>query len=351
MPGPDVSGRARYGLTVKAYDPKVPLDPLACPTDSDLLVGYEGLTEVELYIDRAIELCEPAFVMVAGIKGTGRTSVCNHLLRHYRDERKRRADPDVLPLDEPFKLVVPEPAYPGADGFGYFSNWLQIMYYNLAAKGLTPLGNEAIDLDGELKGDPLPVEKLYLSKAQVILTQTSRVLAGKGAGFAVRLEDPPQDLIKPTFAICDQAETITLVTVLDAIEAPGTGEQQSDLLKDLFRSRPRSHESARERGGYPILELGPVRGKQARDIIERRWKAGRTGVRLPFDNDGLVDTFDRRHRPAARIVLMTSEMFDMKLAEAWDGPAWPDDEKLFFSAEQIPRYVEVIDRRERNAGV
>ena len=295
------------------------------------MVGRERLEQVEEYIERAVEAQEPAFVMVAGLKGTGRTSICNHLLYHYR---RCRAIPDK-------RLFVPQPHYQGEDPHAYFAAWLEQLYGDLD-DGDAPLGDAK--LEAVLgSGNPLPSEQTYVDRARRLLRTASRLLAlDPAAAFAACIEDPRDySLVRAAFSVFAQSQTLVLVTVLDPFDG-------HNRLKRLFRQH--APQSTTVHGSsYPVLELELVQGHEARDLIERRWRSCGNGHDSPFDGDGLESTFEHRRRTAGRVVLLTHGMLGLKAASAGHGAAWPEaKEELFLRGDQIRDLVTQIDRGDLN---
>lgn len=320
---PSLSGLQRYGISVSPFDRSRPLDPLRRLEDAPLLVGRERLDAIEAYIDAAVDADQTAYIMVAGLNGTGRTSVCNHLLEHYR--RKQGVS----------KLLVPEPNYEGRDPYVYYVKWLDELYGEAQMAGLVPLGAEPVDLDVEFN-DPIPNGNVYESKARRLMRAAAPAFAAKDARFAVCIEDPVNyEVVRAAFGIFEQAATIVLVTALDPFEGHHPHKQ-------LFRKRPPKSDTLSNHG-YPVVELELVRGPEARDLVERRWESCRTGHPSPFDSDGLVDTFDRRHRTAGRVVVLSHKMLSYKAASAGHGPPWPTDD-LRLRRDQILELVTQIDR-------
>jgi hypothetical protein len=132
-PLPIASGIARYGLQSNPYTPR-PLDPLTREDRLHKVIwGLNALVDAENYVERAVELEEAAFVLVSGRSGTGRTSVANHLFRHYRDKRG---------IGAATRFIVPKSRYSGQDPFDIFRQWVASLYAKLTREGLTPLGAE-----------------------------------------------------------------------------------------------------------------------------------------------------------------------------------------------------------------
>ena len=103
-----VTGLKRYGLLPNPYLRRRNLDASLC-----VLAGLQSIQDLKGYIAEAAAESEPAFAMVSGGSGSGRTSVCNHLLATYRDACRLA----------PEKFVVPRIGVAGDDDFDVLANW------------------------------------------------------------------------------------------------------------------------------------------------------------------------------------------------------------------------------------
>lgn len=320
------TGLARYGLHRNPYQRR-PLDPLTKQQKLELPIGVVGgLRSVEDYITRAIEAQETAFVLVQGKSGTGRTSICNHLLRHHCDERG---------IDTA-KFVVPKQQYSGQDSFDIFKSWIVSLYGRLQRAKLTPLGHEGIDLDAELSSAQALDPSMYALRASAMLAAAADVLDTKSAGFGVCFENVKEyDLVTAVFEAFAEARTLVLMTVLDYPRTRGS-------IRALYERHPVEASSV-QGSHYPTLDLEPIRGEVARDLIQFHWRCAAPGVESPFSDLGVAEAFDDQSRPAGRVVALTQGMLDTHAGTIEPGPSWPEDrDNLTFTRERLGRLLPIV---------
>jgi hypothetical protein len=325
---PIASGIARYGLQSNPYTPRA-LDPLTREEQLHKVIwGVHALAEAENYVERAVELEEAAFVLVSGRSGTGRTSVANHLLRHYRDKRE---------IADTTRFIVPRSRYSGQDPFDIFKKWVTSLYAKLTAGGLTPLGAEGFDLDQELATRQNLQEDTYATHLSVLLSQLAAVLQVKEAAFGVCFENVKDyRLVDASFEAFGETQTLVVLTVLDY---PRT----DDSIRVLFeRHVPETGLGSR---GYPVVELEPIRGRSAKELVQHRWSCAQPDVESPFDGTGLEQAFDDRLRTAGRVLQLTEHVLNWHAATVGEGPLWPDArEQLAFECDLLRRLMPEVDR-------
>jgi hypothetical protein len=328
-------GLGRYGLQANPYvAATAPLDPLR--TGRVLSRRIDGITrdlhEIEGYIDRAVEFEEPAFVLIQGKSGTGRTSVCNHLLRHHCNALRV----------QPARYLVPatELAGQGQDPFAIFKRWLILLRGDIPRAGLEQLGKyRGADLDGELRDLPRVATDLdtFATEARLLMSAVTTVLKSKSAGLGVCFEGVKDyGLLNIAFEAFADAQTLVVATILD-YPSRRTGVTQN------FRARAVSG-LAVEDLNYPVLNLDKITGEEAKDLIQFHWEEAADGVDSPFEDAGLVASFGDKPRPAGRVLKVTSKVLNFHAESVGPGPAWPEDRQtLFFAHDTLARLVPLID--------
>jgi len=328
MPHTTARGIARYGLEKNPYTP-APLDPLRREDRLHKhLRGVGALSEVETYIERAVGAGEPAFVLVSGRSGTGRTSVANHLLRHYWDK--------CLVADKK-RFIVPTISYSGENPFEILTSWITNLYVKLKRAKLTPLGSEGFDFDDELtRVEELP-PNTYTAYLVELLPDLADVLESKGAAFGVCFENLQDNgLAKAAFATFAHTRTLVVLTALDYAR----GESS---IHELFQRRDPTTSSS-VNGRYPVLELDPIRGQDAKELVQYHWARAKPQVESPFDPIGLEKAFDDRVRTAGRVLQMTGHMLASHAASVGVGPMWPDARKeLEFRGDRLEDLRDLAD--------
>lgn len=325
-------GLARYGLAADAYRPK-PLDPLRSDRLLDCIAGMtRRLKETEEYIDRAAAAHEPAFVLIKGKGGTGRTSLCNHLLARHCQALGIECE----------KYLVPDAKLKGQgqDPLVIFKRWLIRLRNSVVEARLGKLGEfEGINVDAEIKelrdaGNDLAT---FGTEASLPMSVLTRVLESKDAGLGV-LFDGVKDygLLSLAFEAFADARTLVVATVLDYPRS------HRGVTESFERRRPEGQALQAQR--YPVLNLDPIAGTEARDLVQFHWDVEKPGVDSPFDAAGLERSFADKRRPAGRILTLTSKVMENHAHSAGPGPAWPADrDRLFFTEDMLARRVPEAD--------
>jgi hypothetical protein len=319
-----VKGIQRYGLRAMPYKRRRKLDP-EHDTSLCVLAGMKKVEDVKAYIAAAADADEPAFVMVSGKSGAGRTSVCNHLLATYRAARG-------IPSEN---FAVPRMKVAGDDDYVVMKNWITALYGDLQFRpGLTPLGKAgAVDLDVALDTLDGLMRETYRTKAAIWMKLTAQTLArgNKPAGFGVCLEDVPSFLtVEAAVSIFESVPTLVLFTVFDHQQGV---RDQFEALQVNTTTLPPAIDS------YPVLQLYDIAGQDAEELIQSRWPD--ESKPSPFDGAQLASAFVTP-RSAGRIMVLTGRLLERKAAHP--GPKWPTAEELRFAPDGLPDEVADLDQ-------
>jgi hypothetical protein len=321
-----VTGVARYGVERNPFFPQ-PLDPMNGSDEIGRDLGnLLGLEAVEAYIDRAAQAGETAFVLVQGRGGSGRTSICRHLLRYHC--AAKGIDPDR------FLIPTVEPGL-GQDQIAILRCWI-ISLLNLVRRKAFPLGDS---LKGELERAGQQDIQTFGVWAGGLLGETAETLTTSGSGYGVLFEGVKSyELIRLAHAAFGDSGALVVFSMLDY---PRT----HDSVRGQWE-RDRPHGTAVEGGHYPILQLTPVGGGEgARDFVDFHWRRARADVEAPFDPEGLVEAFADRDRPAGRIAALAHRLLDRKATAAGPGPIWPDGRAdLLLGRDYLLSELPVIDQ-------
>jgi hypothetical protein len=329
MAAPETArGIARYRLARNPYTPRA-LDPLSNAEALNKAVHAADLFEaVERYVADAAAAKESEFVLVSGRSGTGRTSVANHLMRCYRDNLEH--------IDDPARFVVPRTRFSGQDPFDIFLQWFTSLNGKLKRAGVTPLGQQGWDFDAELASRSGLDADTYATYLLEFLPALAEVLETKGAGFAACFENVKDyGLVEAAFESFIDTPTIVVLTVLDY-------RRTQDSIRVLFE-RHRAEVSGRS--AYPALDLEPIRGVNAKELVQYHWMCASPEQDSPFDEVGLERSFGDRLRTAGRVLRITEHVLNTYAATLGEGPLWPEArEQLRLRSDVLEQMVPEADK-------
>jgi hypothetical protein len=319
MTAPNATGIRRYGLSVNPYALR-PLDELSRPSDGEQLTEVAALADVRAYIDRAVELREPAIVLITGGKGTGRTTVANHLLAYYRSRR----------AVAPGRFVVPDVKLTTRDDYGIFRNWVASLALNLEMEGV-PLPGVYARLHDGAELDPVT----YQTTLALLMSGLPEILSGHEVAFGVRLENvETYAVVEAALSVFGASETIVVLTMLDY------SETRESVLTPFRQHQPTG--SAADGLHYPVLSLTAMDGEAASTLIERRWRSA-SALEPPFERPTLVSAFSDRRRAAGKILRFTYRALNHKLAQEGTGGLWPEATELAFGDAELHAFVKLMD--------
>jgi hypothetical protein len=337
--GAQAEGLARYGLHINPYNPR-PLNLLHDGSDGQLLRDItDDLRDAREYVERAAAQHETAFVLVLGTRGTGRTTIANHLMARYRDAR------GIAPA----RFVVPECELKGRDGYDIIvDTWFPALYWALrptaARERDLTIAEAGQDLRQELhEGTGLGDRNRYVVNARELMARASQILEqGHQAAFGVLLERvESEDIVNAAFNVFEKAETLVVLT---------SHENDSTVaaVRRAFLGRqPRGR--AVVGPSFPVLRLGCVAGLTAKELIKARWHAAiQSPCDLPFDEAGVVSAFDAYVRVPGRVLELTADVLETKAATLDPGEVWPDArEELEIDAARFLTLLKQADSRPR----
>jgi hypothetical protein len=305
---PQPRGIARYGLDTNPYNPR-PLALLEECDDHCLLLEdlVDDLKDAREYVERAAAVPEPAFVLVTGGGGTGRTTVCNYLLASYRDKRGIAAA----------KFITPDSEYKGRDPQALLQQWMNDLYWALRpGYAVKEAGSDLDDVLQNATGLDNPIT--YQANARNVLSNAARILfTAYGVAFGVRVERVEgEDIVNTMLKVFETTQTLVVLT-------PHAQESNRVEVEKAFKSRAPKGTAATE-PHYPVVSLGTVGGEKAKRLIEKRWKAATESDDHPFAEAGVLKAFEAKARPPARVLELTAGVLETKAKSLPSGDVWPD---------------------------
>lgn len=313
----------RYGLQDNPFR-KRELDPLNNPADESELAEIDGFSthkpQVDAILEAAVKEKGPAFFLVAGNSGTGRSSVANWILARYCDLRGIERN----------RLIVPRRKVSNRDDFDTFLNWFAFLHNSIGDK-------EEIDL-GKKLGDALEavantVQRVtmvpkFSDLAKRLSTTLTAQKSANGtampAAFGICLEKIEEyRIIRTAIDIFEDVPTVGVFTTFDLANV---GKE----AVDLFRQG-----SGRTRH---VVELGSLSAPEVVTIIGKRWSdASKYPDKPPFDPNAIEQVLGHPPRTPGRILVIMARLIDFKLGEHLG--SYPDNVNLFITAAQLRQHI------------
>jgi len=337
-------GLERYNLTENPYANRE-LNPLKRQEDLERIARVDSfslLEQVDVYLDARVQAGEPAFLVVNGRNGSGRSSVANYILARYR--QLRGIDPQ--------HFVVPNSGPLHDDPFGIYKNWALYLYDVLDEQNLElddAVEQELITLPTAVDRETLP------PRFMTLMRRVSRTLgaAMPPAGFGICLEDVTSlPIITTGKTIFQRAQTVCVFTTLSyesIMRATGNalaGGGRELPGFHLLGSREGSAGSVPAGGGRELpgelIDLNPLKGKDVEAVIRIRWNGT---LPHPFDANGtgIEDAFPVA-RPIGQVLHAAATLLDDKVRTSPLGPPWPAAQELGFGHDDLVQEVPIALR-------
>lgn len=320
---------ARYGLEQNPYISKE-LDPLTCPADEKRLLDVDGFSthkaDVDDILKEAVQKRVPAFFLLAGNSGTGRSSVANWILARYCYHRR-------IPQS---RLFIPRRKTLDYDYYHTLLNWFCFLKNIIEACEDIDLGKKLNESLATL-ASTAKIETMVPTFAGLAHRISTSLDAQKGPGntgqpaaFAICLEQVKDyQLIR---AVIDVFEEIPTVAVFTTYDLENAGKEVTELFRQAKKGPIRK-----------IIKLGPVTAPEVGVVVGKRWsEASKYSNQPPFDISAVGQVLGQL--PLGRVLVLMSGLIDLKLAAYSDDSAWPDDQRLLLTSEQIHEFVNILDR-------
>ncbi|GII52401.1 hypothetical protein Pth03_07900 [Planotetraspora thailandica] len=295
-----------YGLPDKK-NPYVnrPLDALTDSSDQDLLLELEGfiqLAGIEAAVDRAVREGRPAFFLIIGAGGSGRTSLSNHVMRSYQDRRWPGQEGDNLCVHRSPRTTMTH------DPYRQLTDTLLSLRNNMKRRHIEisdDLKTSFRDLSRSQASGPLSDYDL-----QEIAELVSSDVATRGSGLGIHYEGvATKELLALAPRVFENTQAVMVLTV-DAYDHAGT-PQLTESDKQEFAKL-----------GH-VIHLEALTPAQISMLALKRWNGTQPS---PFDPGGVESAFTRRRYTIGQAMRYLAMLLDFRLSEYHDAEPWPTAE-------------------------
>jgi hypothetical protein len=317
---------SRYGLTnnpyhvdrVGSFDPKGEFVP-PIPVDGFVHLNSEG--PLEEFLKQRISTGKPAYVLVRGPNGIGRTAAARCILKRYRDLRGAGL------------LIAPEIEL-NNDPRDVLLKWLGSLSSELLANGYEL--DDVVTKLFEKVMDSQQFDQKFKMNAQNLLILIDRQY-GSGQNpiaFGFCLEDPPEtfpivDVIRALFWQVNTVVVLIVHTKIDE-EVEERNQREGGILDPVVRSFV---ELSQTKAGW-IFPRSKLAAADIKLLAASYWERAKPGVKCPIDSDSIEVIGERTPLPLIGILSVFEEALEETARSSGDG-FWPDDVKLRVCKESL----------------
>ena len=320
----------RYGLKANPYRTGE-LDPLSNPSDENRLAEVDGLQKHKQTVEDALQMAvasgQPAFFLVAGSSGTGRSTVANWILSRYADFRG---------LPRP-RLLVPKYEVDSRDDFNTLLNWFAFLGNRICDEDDIDLGENLTDsldklADTVKRETMVPAFSRIARRVSIALeAQKNATVANHPAAFAVCLEKVEEySIIRAVLNVFKDVKTVGVFTTFDL-------ENVGKEVVELFGKTggPARH----------VIQLNALTAREIATVLCKRWRdASQLPGDLPFDTATIEQTLGKSPCSLGRVLRLMSRLIDIKLAaEPLSPSTWPNNPNLRLTADQIEQFIPILE--------
>jgi hypothetical protein len=310
---------SRYGLQKNPYhvnrlesvDLKETYD---AEWDPPILVdGFHSLAErgpLEAFLRERSQQGKPAYILIRGPRGTGRTAAARRILRTYFDLRSAelRIAPDIKANNDEAETMT---------------SWLQKVSIALKSAGQS---SEGIEKSVEGVAEIEKLNRKYKGRFQNVLMDINKAfgVGAKPSVFGFCLEDPPEGfpVVEVIQDLFESVKTIVIVVVhTSGDEAP---QPPDEAPKDPIL---RHFDELKKRGKGWIFPRSKLETQDLKTLAESYWKIGRKDVTCPIDADTISALGAVTPLPLASVLRVFETALDTKACSPGDG-IWPNDPSL-----------------------
>jgi hypothetical protein len=317
-------GLRRYGLNVNPYG--VQRRRLIVKAADRL--RFERIhnlkaAEIKKHFRRACEEDWAAFLLVTGPDGSGRRVLADRWIAVYLRWFAYRRRLEKKPKPSSFVYVDYDPGT-NADAEQVMTNLLESL-----RQETDNLGGAFQTGPSEIlaKGLSVPPKVDFKIHFAGVVARYSAAMERAGASFGCLVENAE------TLKILQAA--LQIFKKASGVIAFRLGSYRNESLIQPFLTM--AGEQALE---VPLQVLCPT---SVSLLAEGRWTRWKGKPPMPFDRQGLEQTFDVNRRSVGRTLKLLEKMLDNKLANHKSGPEWPHDE-LALSSELIQNLFDYLEK-------
>jgi hypothetical protein len=253
----------------------------------------------------------PAFFLVIGQSGSGRTVVASYLVADYRDFRK-------IPSSN-FAFAEHDPKG-NESSKQVLTNLLAVLASRTKALGANFKAPAAIINEGLTA----PYAADFQIHYREIITAYSNAMKDLGGSFGCVLERPAKlEILQDAVQIFEEGVGTLAFTHYGSEDTTTFLRKVGDLV-------------------FPV-RLQLLSSDKAYQLAEQRWVKWDAINPLPFDKSGLNRCFQQAPRTVGRTLELLKKSIEMKLLVYGEGPAWPADPNLAFPPDQIENIFKWLD--------
>jgi hypothetical protein len=300
-----------YVERVRSFDPKDIFAPLI-PIDGFRDLEPEGAL-VKFLKDR-VAAAKPAYVLVRGSNGIGRTAAARCILKRYCDVRGAGLliTPEVELNNDPHDVLL---------------KWLGPLYTEL----LNKIGklDDAITNGFDKVLDSREFDQKFKTNAQNLLIQIDRHY-GSGQNpivFGFCLEDPPEkfpivDVIRALFWQVRTVVVLVLHTNIDE-DVEERNQREEGILDPVVRFFV---ELSQTKAGW-IFPRSKLAVADIKLLAAGYWERAKPGVKCPIEPDSIEVIGGLTPLPLISVLSVLEEALEETARSSGEG-FWPDDIKL-----------------------
>ena len=271
--------------------------------------GFNHLTSLDSFLKRRIDAKKPAFVLIRGPKGMGRTEAARYALGKYRFERGAKPEQFILP-----KVKL------NADPLSVFQKWLGEVRTEIQVldRDITVPTKRAIE---RLLSADKYNEKFQANFRAVLLSLDRQI--GVGANpvvFGFCAEDPPERL-----NIAEKLQSLyksanSVVVLVSVANTDAEVEVKEDPPRDSLLRQFKESAASDECWIFPRSNL------TAADIIklaEHFWAQANPGVKCPISKESIAEILNDSRHPLQDVLSILAAALDAR-SDSFGETKWPD---------------------------
>jgi hypothetical protein len=336
-----------YSLYRLAMNPfcNFALDPLKVRGSDRQFVAAEGFPKDETLDNRLKSTVKqhkpkPAFFLVAGKSGSGRSSVANLILARYAAQLGVPGELLFIPKYDFNPKAEDSVQGLGRDSCDIFRAWFGDLQ-NLIDDAKIKLGDELEKLFSETLNNLTNQNMAYslqrlakrVAEALANLLDKATGTISTPAAYGLLFEDVPTvEIIEDAFLIFKGVPVTCVFTTRNYDK-----KVDGDDIIGKFLANPGPFQE--------VITLYPVGATEVSNVVHSRWKSACEVLDpLPFDPDEVGMVFGRPPRTIAQALSIMGELIGWKLRQQSGKSPWPDNDELRITRKQMEDIYPILER-------